>query len=78
MKPTKPANVLSKKALNCLATAGIPVDKEAVRKALETKILRPHSYPRNYGKKTHAEVCRWVGTPQGFCPECGAPLHPLT
>ncbi len=55
---------LSNRTIHCLTTAGIPIDKEAVRQALKSGVLYPHRCPRNYGTKTHAEVCRWVGVDQ--------------
>ena len=68
MKPTLLANALSVRANKCLALAGIPVEKEAVRRALEAGVLFPFLRPALYGKKTHQEVCRWAGLKETFLP----------
>jgi hypothetical protein len=60
MKPTNFPTGLTK-TLYCLTKAGIPIAKEAILKALTNGILYPHRCPRDYGKYTHREVCRWVG-----------------
>jgi hypothetical protein len=86
MKPKRPSNSLSVRANHCLARAGIPAEKEAVVRALKTGALYPYLRPRNYGKITHEEVCRWAGldprilTPPGrpplaICPCCGSLVH---
>ena len=41
--------------------ACIPAEKPAVKHALEAGALRPGETPINYGKQTHAELCRWAG-----------------
>jgi len=46
---------------SCLFRAGIPAEKPAVIQALQTGALRPGKHPTNYGKQTHAELCRWSG-----------------
>ena len=66
MKTTLLPNGLSVRANKCLAAAGIPANKKAVRTALRTGLLFPFVRPTLYGKKTHAEVCRWVGLKQTF------------
>ncbi|HXT41545.1 MAG TPA: hypothetical protein VN887_16180 [Candidatus Angelobacter sp.] len=45
-----------------MTKAGIPIAKKAIIKALKTGKLYPYRWPPNYGKYTHVEVCRWVGT----------------
>ncbi len=79
------SNGLSVRANRCLERAGIPAEKEAVSQALKTGTLWPFLRPRNYGKKTHEEVCRWAGVDEttlplyagkrAVCPHCG---HGLT
>jgi hypothetical protein len=59
--PPFPKNGLSYRANGLLRRAGIPADKSAIRQALETRALEPGKRPYNYGKQTHAELCRWVG-----------------
>ena len=54
-------NGLSYRANRCLSRAGIPPTKTAVRHALITGALSPGKRPANYGKQTHAEICRWTG-----------------
>ena len=56
---------LSRKTINCLTKAGIPIEKSEIIKALKNGTLYPHRYPRNYGKYTHREVCRWAGLVDG-------------
>ena len=56
-----PNNGLSYRANGVLRRAGITPEKPAVRQALETGALFPGKRPYNYGKQTHAELCRWVG-----------------
>jgi hypothetical protein len=63
-RPPVVSNGLSARANHCLFRAGIPVEKEAVRHALQTKALVPGKRPINYGRQTHAELCRWVGVDQ--------------
>ncbi|MGO9202192.1 MAG: hypothetical protein ACLQM8_16825 [Limisphaerales bacterium] len=54
------------RANRCLATAGVPAEKEAVLCALQAGRLYPFFRPTLYGKKTHQEVCRWVGVDESF------------
>jgi hypothetical protein len=64
-RDTRPAvtqNGLSARANHCLFRAGIPAEKSAVSQSLQTGVLRPGKSPVNYGDRTHAELCRWVGT----------------
>jgi len=61
MKALKSQNGLTRKTVNCLIKAGIPIEKNAILKALKSGKLYPHRIPRNYGKYTHREICRWVG-----------------
>lgn len=61
MKPIKLPNGLTRKTANCLTKAGIPIEKKAIIKALKNGTLYPHRNPRNYGKYTHREICRWAG-----------------
>lgn len=56
-----PKNGLSYRANGVLRRAGIPAEKPAIRHALETGALVPGKRPYNYGKQTHAELCRWAG-----------------
>jgi hypothetical protein len=56
-----PDNGLSYRANGVLYRAEIPANKSAVKQALETGALIPGKCPYNYGKQTHAELCRWVG-----------------
>ena len=56
-----PKNGLSYRANGLLRRAGMKPDKPAVKQALETGALFPGKRPYNYGKQTHAELCRWVG-----------------
>jgi hypothetical protein len=83
MKPKPPGNGLSMRANRGLTNAGIPAEKEAVLQALLSGALSVYSRPRNYGKKTHEELCRWVGLPEdlppprpgrplAICPCCGS------
>jgi hypothetical protein len=59
-RPPVIENGLSARANHCLFRAGIPADKPAVMQALQTGALRPGKRPVNYGKQTHAELCRWA------------------
>jgi hypothetical protein len=52
---------ISYRAWRCLCRSGIPTTKKAVRHALRTEVLSPGKRPSNYGSRTHAELCRWVG-----------------
>ena len=54
-------NGLSYRANRCLLRSAIPITKKAVRHALQTGTLSPGERPSNYGKQTHAELCRWAG-----------------
>ena len=84
-----PANELSCRAANCLNNAGIET-KEQARQAIIEGRLKPDKKAwnwnapnqnrgiRNYGWKTHKEVCKWVGLPEPhkpkrvqICPHCG-------
>ena len=65
-KPGLPLRDLSRRAKRCLAAAGIPVEREAVLKALETGVLS--SRTTLYGKCTHREVCRWLALDESFRP----------
>lgn len=40
---------------------GIPLNKRVVKHALTARKLDPYHWPPNYGRKTHIEVCDWVG-----------------
>ena len=60
-RPPVISNGLSARANHCLFRAGIPAEKPAVMQALQTGALRPGKRPTNYGKQTHAELCRWAG-----------------
>jgi hypothetical protein len=66
MKPKNAGNGLSARANRCLATAGVPAETEAVLRAVQTGTLYPFFRPALYGKKTHQEVCRWVGVDESF------------
>ena len=54
-----PAEELSRRARNCLAAAGISLDKQAILHAFRTGALS--SRTALYGKKNHNEVCAWLG-----------------
>lgn len=54
-------NGLSYRANRCLLRSAISITKKAVRHALQTGALSPGKSPSNYGKVTHAELCRWAG-----------------
>jgi len=60
MKPIMFPSGLTRRATNCLTKAGIPIEKKIIIKALKNGMLYPHRNPRNYGKYTHREVCRWA------------------
>jgi hypothetical protein len=66
--PPFPQNGLSYRANGLLRRASIPADKSAVRHALETGALVPGKHPYNYGKQTHAELCRWAGVDASALP----------
>src|SRR5207249_1747917 len=66
-RPPVVANGLSARANHLLFRAGIPAQKPAVKHALQTGALRPGRRPFNYGKQTHAELCRWTGTDPSLC-----------
>jgi hypothetical protein len=68
MKPISFPTGLSRKTINCLTKAGIPIAKKAIIKALKNGTLYPHRNPRNYGKYTHREVCRWAGVDASTLP----------
>jgi hypothetical protein len=59
---------LSRRAANRLAKAGVPIEKEAVIKALKNGTLRVHQFPPQYGKYLHREVCRWAGIDERTLP----------
>jgi hypothetical protein len=61
MKSPKLEIGLTTRTVNCLTKAGIPIEKKAILDALKNGTLFPHRNPRNYGKYTHREVCRWAG-----------------
>lgn len=61
-------NGLSYRANRLLLRAGIQADKPAVLRALQTGVLRPGICPANYGKQTHAELCRWAGVDERDLP----------
>jgi len=60
MKSKPFPNGLSKRTNRCLSNAGVPIDKQAIIRALKTGRLYPFRWPPNYGKYTHTEVCRWA------------------
>jgi len=74
---TPPAinNGLSYRANRLLLRAGIQADKPAVLRALQTGVLRPGICPVNYGKQTHAELCRWAGVDEHALPRCWNKLN---
>jgi hypothetical protein len=53
-------NGLFYRANRCLARSGIAATKEAVCHALQAGVLSPGKRPSNYGRQTHAELCRWA------------------
>jgi hypothetical protein len=61
-------NGLSYRANRFLLRAGIQADNPAVLRALQTGVLRPGICPVNYGKQTHAELCRWAGVDEHDLP----------
>jgi hypothetical protein len=61
-------NGLSYRANHLLLRAGIQSDKSAVLRALQTGVLRSGKCPVNYGKQTHAEICRWAGVDEHDLP----------
>ena len=61
-------NGLSYRANHLLFRAGIPTDKPTVLQALQTGALQPGKCPVNYGKQTHAELCRWAGVDEHELP----------
>jgi len=42
--------------------------EKAILTALKNGTLYPHQCPRNYGKYTHREVCRWAGVDESMLP----------
>lgn len=66
MKANLHANGLSVRANRCLSTAGVPAEKEAVIEAIKAGVLYPFFRPTLYGKKTHQEICRWIGVDASF------------
>lgn len=84
-----PASELSVRAANCLSNSGIETKEQAKQAIIEGR-LKPDKKVwnwnapiqnrgiRNYGWKTHKEVCKWVGLPEPhkpkrvqICPHCG-------
>jgi len=61
MKSTLLASGLTRRTVNCLTKAGIPIERAAIIAALENGSLHPAWRPRNYGRITHKEVCKWAG-----------------
>ena len=61
MNPKILSHGLSRRAANRLVKAGIPIEKDAVIKALKNGTLGAHRFPPQYGKYLHREVCRWAG-----------------
>lgn len=55
---------LSERAKNCLLNADMK-SREDVRNAIANRKIRPLKFPRNYGKKTHLEVLKWLGVEAG-------------
>jgi hypothetical protein len=68
-------NGLSYRANRLLLRAGIQADKLAVLRALQTGVLRPGICPVNYGKQTHAELCRWAGVDEHDLARCRNKLN---
>ena len=68
-------NGLSYRANRLLLRAGIQADKPAVLRALQTGVLRPGICPVNYGKQTHAELCRWAGVDEHDLARCRNKLN---
>ena len=53
-------NGLSRRTNRCLANVGISINKKFSLRALKAGKLYPYHWPPHYGRKTHAEVCRWA------------------
>lgn len=68
VKPKLESHGLSWRAIRCLVTAGVAVEKAAVLRALNEGALYPFVRPTLYGKKTHQEVCRWAGVDESYRP----------
>jgi hypothetical protein len=68
-------NGLSYRANHLLFRAGIQADKPAVLRALQTGVLRPGICPVNYGKQTHAELCRWADVDEHDLPRLRKTLN---
>lgn len=74
---------LSCRAWVCLDNNGIRTKSEAKAKILSGFLHPDRSIKiRNYGWKTHKEVCKWAGLPEPFpekrpviCPHCGKDIH---
>jgi hypothetical protein len=77
MKPISFPSGLTRKTANCLTKAGIPIEKKAIIKALKNGTLYPHRNPRNYGKYTHREVCRWAGIDESTLTPHRHPAQPV-
>lgn len=82
--PKNPLYPLSVRAVNCLNNIAVTNKKEALS-AIQSGRLKPLRSPRNYGWKTHQEICRWLGLPEPkrpgrkiavskTCPHCGGKL----
>jgi hypothetical protein len=71
-------NGLSYRANRLLFRAGIPADTPAVLEALHTGSLCPGKCPVNYGKQTHAELCRWAGIDEHDLPRRRTQRHGKT
>jgi len=61
MKSIRLSNGLTRRTANCLTKAGIPLELTVIVMGLLDGTLYPHQNPRNYGRTTHREVCRWAG-----------------
>ncbi len=71
---------LSVRATNCLTNCNL-ANREEILSAVQRGLLHPtkkdgYGPLRNYGKKTHDEVCQWLGVPvlekpRKRCPHCG-------
>jgi hypothetical protein len=70
-RPRPVENGLSFRANHLLFRTGIPADKRAVLQALQAGTLQPGKCPVNYGKQTHADLCRWAGVDQHDLPKNG-------
>ena len=73
---------LSVRAANCLNNRNL-VTRDQIMEAVKNGTLHPKNRnTRNYGWKSHAEVCKWLGLPEPqkskprltVCPHCGGKL----